>query len=273
MCVSESVPVCVRRLEIGDYAWVAVPAAHLHTLDLSVDSEIPEHNLPHDEAVVLDYVVERKDVNDLASSIVGKRYDSQKSRLLQTGIQTRIFLVEGSTSEVTVPLPSHTATAATWEDRMRSASIESHVHDGFLPVRTVGRTGTAVFLRQVSEHLASKIAKDGLGCNSVLMSEGCMVRLPQLQEHMLHLKHDISASDLLRVMLSRAIAGLGPRVSEAIVASYPTLPDLLDALDRCSSSSQCERLVREACRKAECHMPPAKTVQLLWSLFDGPDPP
>jgi hypothetical protein len=39
------------------------------------------------------------------------------------------------------------------------------------------------------------------------------VRLAELQERMQHLKHDISAADLLRVMLSRAVAGL---VSERV---------------------------------------------------------
>jgi len=47
------------------------------------DCEVPEAMLPAEDAVVLDCVVERKDVCDLASSIVGKRYDSQKARLLQ----------------------------------------------------------------------------------------------------------------------------------------------------------------------------------------------
>ena len=49
------------------------------------DSEVPANFLSTAEALVLDYVVERKDVNDLAQSISSKRYDSQKARLLQTG--------------------------------------------------------------------------------------------------------------------------------------------------------------------------------------------
>jgi len=33
------------------------------------------------------------------------RYDSQKARLLQTGIQTRMFLIEGDSAGVHLPLP------------------------------------------------------------------------------------------------------------------------------------------------------------------------
>ena len=53
------------------------------------DSEVPANFLPTAEALVLDYVVERKEVNDLAQSLSSKRYDSQKARLLQTGPSAR----------------------------------------------------------------------------------------------------------------------------------------------------------------------------------------
>ena len=283
LLISQNVPFSRRRLEIGDYTWVAVRLppglwGHGHGGFGGVlsDCEVPEAMLPADEAVVLDCVVERKDVNDLAQSIVGKRYDSQKARLLQTRIQTRIFLIEGLGSEVHVPLPTYLSSAsstgtsaATWEDRLRSASIESHVNEAFLPVRTVGPRETVSFLAHVSRHLAAKVSSKGVGGETALMRQGVHVKLGELQAQMLHLKHDISCSDLLRVMLSRAVGGLGPRASEALVHTYATLPELLDALDKCKSLSDCEGLMRRACSDAGCRMPPASAVRLLWSLFDG----
>ena len=56
---------------------------------------------------------------------------------------------------------------------------------------------------------------------------------------------------------------------EMLVGSYATLPDLLEALDKCHSLSDCEALVRHACCKAACRMPPASAVKGLWTLFDG----
>jgi ERCC4-type nuclease len=286
LLISQKVPFCRRRLEIGDYTWVAVRLppvepglwgqGHGGFGGVLSDCEVPEAMLPADEAVVLDCVVERKDVNDLAQSIVGKRYDSQKARLLQTHIQTRIFLIEGLGSEVHVPLPTYLSSssssgtsAATWEDRLRSASIESHVNEAFLPVRTMGPRETVSFLAHVSRHLAAKVSSKGVGGETALMRHGVHVKLGELQAQMLHLKHDISCSDLLRVMLSRAVGGLGPRASEALVHTYATLPELLDALDKCKSLSDCEGLMRRACSDAGCRMPPASAVRLLWSLFDG----
>ena len=53
----------------------------------------------------------------------------------------------------------------------RSASIKSHVYDGFLPVRTLSKSETAAFLAHVTGHLARRVAAVGLGCNTVLLSQ------------------------------------------------------------------------------------------------------
>jgi ERCC4-type nuclease len=46
--------------------------------------------------LVLDCVVERKTVNDLASSIVDGRYEEQKCRLQDCGVANCVYLVEGA---------------------------------------------------------------------------------------------------------------------------------------------------------------------------------
>jgi crossover junction endonuclease MUS81 len=45
---------------------------------------------------VLDFIVERKTADDLASSIVDGRYNEQKARLKNCGISNVIYLVEGN---------------------------------------------------------------------------------------------------------------------------------------------------------------------------------
>jgi hypothetical protein len=50
----------------------------------------------HSCILVLDCIVERKTVNDLASSIVDGRYEEQKGRLKGCGIFNCVYLVEGA---------------------------------------------------------------------------------------------------------------------------------------------------------------------------------
>ncbi len=45
---------------------------------------------------VLDFIVERKTADDLAASIMDGRYEEQKFRLKNCGINNVIYLVEGS---------------------------------------------------------------------------------------------------------------------------------------------------------------------------------
>ncbi|XP_041006744.1 crossover junction endonuclease MUS81-like [Juglans microcarpa x Juglans regia] len=65
----------VRRLPVGDGIWIA---RHKY-----VDSEY-----------VLDYIVERKNVDDLHCSIRDNRYWDQKLRLLRCGLKRLKYLVE-----------------------------------------------------------------------------------------------------------------------------------------------------------------------------------
>lgn len=44
---------------------------------------------------VLDYLIERKSVNDLMSSIKAKRYDQQKYFMRRCGLANLTYLVEG----------------------------------------------------------------------------------------------------------------------------------------------------------------------------------
>ena len=45
---------------------------------------------------VLDFVVERKNSSDLASSIADKRYEKQKAQMLRSGLRIPMYIVEGN---------------------------------------------------------------------------------------------------------------------------------------------------------------------------------
>ncbi|CAM8920099.1 unnamed protein product [Rhodiola kirilowii] len=82
ICSQFKIQIEIRRLPVGDGIWIA--------RHKSLESEY-----------VLDFIVERKNVDDLRCSIRDKRYRDQKLRLQRCGVRKLIYLVEGdpNTSE------------------------------------------------------------------------------------------------------------------------------------------------------------------------------
>ncbi|KAJ6944527.1 crossover junction endonuclease MUS81 isoform X2 [Populus alba x Populus x berolinensis] len=76
ICKEHKIKIQVRRLPVGDGIWIA---RHKYLLS----------------EYVLDFIVERKKVDDLRSSIRDNRYRDQKLRLLRCGLKKLIYLVEG----------------------------------------------------------------------------------------------------------------------------------------------------------------------------------
>ncbi|KAM0912304.1 hypothetical protein ACQ4PT_012975 [Festuca glaucescens] len=70
------IPVEMKRLPVGDAIWIA------------------RHKVLHTE-YVLDFIVERKNVDDLVDSIRDNRYKDQKLRMQKCGLRKLIYLVEG----------------------------------------------------------------------------------------------------------------------------------------------------------------------------------
>ncbi|XP_050441764.1 crossover junction endonuclease MUS81 [Adelges cooleyi] len=64
----------MRRLSIGDFAWVCRDC--------------------HNNELMLPYIIERKRLDDLSSSIQDGRFHEQKFRLKQCGIKNKIYLLE-----------------------------------------------------------------------------------------------------------------------------------------------------------------------------------
>ena len=77
-------PPLLRPLPLGDFLWVA----KLHD-----PSFLRSHGEEGDE-VILDYILERKRLDDLISSITDGRFSEQKFRLRKSGIRNVIYLIE-----------------------------------------------------------------------------------------------------------------------------------------------------------------------------------
>ncbi|MDI1492310.1 MAG: Crossover junction endonuclease mus81 [Ramalina farinacea] len=80
----------VRPLPLGDIFWVAElhsPLTHLAPFNHGGDD-------PATAEIALDYIVERKRLDDLVGSITDGRFSEQKHRLRRSGVQNVIYLIE-----------------------------------------------------------------------------------------------------------------------------------------------------------------------------------
>ncbi|KAF4349988.1 hypothetical protein F8388_017566 [Cannabis sativa] len=106
-----NIQIQVRRLPVGDGIWIA-------------------RHKDHDTEYVLDFIVERKKVDDLRSSIRDNRYRDQKLRLLRCGLKKLIYLVEGD------PNSSEAA------ESIKTACYTTEILEGFDVQRTFGLSDT-----------------------------------------------------------------------------------------------------------------------------------
>lgn len=94
----------VRKLSVGDFLWICK------------DTSGSGHEL------VLPYIIERKRMDDLASSIKDGRFREQKFRLTKSGIPNVIYLIESRGNNSHLGLPIQT---------LLQASINAQIHDQF----------------------------------------------------------------------------------------------------------------------------------------------
>ena len=97
------------------------------------------------EEWVLDFIVERKAVDDLASSIVDSRYEEQKYRLGQCGLTHLIYLVEGNVTHVRNMPP----------ESLKSALVETQVMNGFKVQRCRNEDDSIAFLSSMHKSVVA----------------------------------------------------------------------------------------------------------------------
>ncbi|KAJ5795529.1 uncharacterized protein N7518_004069 [Penicillium psychrosexuale] len=113
----------VRALEVGDAMWVA--KCHDPTF-------LTRHGEEGDE-VMLDWIVERKRLDDLIGSIKDGRFHEQKFRLRRSGIKNVIYLIE----EFAVTHPDSTSgSAAQYQEMVTSAIASTQVLNQYFIKKT-----------------------------------------------------------------------------------------------------------------------------------------
>jgi crossover junction endonuclease MUS81 len=106
-----------RNLELGDIMWIARSGKR---------------------ELVLDSIVERKRIEDLASSLDDGRYKEQKFRLKRSGLKNLIYLVEGIIDPQRMDL---------FETEMSATQV-----DGFFVQKTQNEDETAAYLINLTKH-------------------------------------------------------------------------------------------------------------------------
>ncbi|EEA27414.1 Crossover junction endonuclease mus81 [Talaromyces marneffei ATCC 18224] len=149
----------VRALELGDAMWVA-------------KCKDPEYLSRHGEEgdeVILDWIVERKRLDDLIGSIKDGRFHEQKFRLRRSGISNVVYLIE----EFNV---SHSSTSAggnvpNYQDAVASAIASTQVVNGYFVKKTKNLDDTIRYLARMTFLLRKMYGTDSLSGSSLGSSQ------------------------------------------------------------------------------------------------------
>ncbi|KAF9384097.1 Crossover junction endonuclease mus81 [Podila verticillata] len=118
-----------RALDVGDVLWVA---------------RLKEDPIVGPSEIVLNYVIERKRMDDLVSSIKDGRFTEQKFRLKRSGIEHVIYLVESYKSDDSYEIGV---------EAIRTSQISTQVTDGFFVKRTMHHDQTIEYFTSVTKEL------------------------------------------------------------------------------------------------------------------------
>ncbi|XP_072840297.2 structure-specific endonuclease subunit MUS81 isoform X1 [Pogona vitticeps] len=228
------VPFSIRKLHVGDFLWVARERA----------SPVAGEQQPAaGQELVLDYVVERKRMPDLCSSIIDGRFREQKFRLRQCGLRHPIYLVEDSGSGQHLSLPEKT---------LQQAIVNTQVVDGFFVKRTRDLRESAAYLTLMTRHLARlygdrtllSATKEELERERPLqLSDGscCLLTFAEFNEGAVKNKaqtvRDVFARQLMQ------IGGIRGEKAVAILERFKTPASLLAAFAACPSRPDQEQLL------------------------------
>uniref|UniRef100_A0A6E8VXY2 Crossover junction endonuclease MUS81 n=1 Tax=Anopheles coluzzii TaxID=1518534 RepID=A0A6E8VXY2_ANOCL len=213
----------VRRLSVGDFAWIVR------------DDSGREYLLP--------YVVERKRMDDLASSIKDGRFHEQKFRLMQCGLPNVIYLIEhlGNNRQVGVP-----------EGTLTQAAINTYVQ-GFTVKYTENHHHTVLYLSVMTNFLnnslQNKLYLDVT--NRPATEHASEYRFSSQTVPLLSFEYFYKQSSKTRDTTVRdtfmkqllQIKLLTIEKINAIVEKYPTPQSLFRAYERCPSETERQHLL------------------------------
>ena len=233
-----------RSLEVGDFFWVA----KLH--DPNFLSRYGEEG----DELALDWVIERKRLDDLIHSIIDRRFQEQKFRLRKSGVRNVSYLVEKYTLDEEMKTKYH--------DHMQTAIASTQVVDGYFLKWTEKLDESIDYVARMTRMLKSLYESKPLYLipTNILNQDTYLPILNQVRSKSTRSYHVTypsfaslsSKSDSLTLkdvflkmlMCTRGISG---EKALAIQKYWPTPRALLDAFEHCQSQNQKDALVESRC--------------------------
>lgn len=166
----------MRSLELGDAQWVAK----------CQDPELLRRGGAEGDEVVLDYIVERKRLDDLIGSIKDGRFHEQKFRLKRSGVRHVTYLVE----EISLDREHFSK----YEDSVQSAIASTQVVNGFTVKKTQKMDDTIRYLARMTEMLKKRYESQPLRVipTKVITAQNYLPLLKHLRETQPRASHYIS---------------------------------------------------------------------------------
>jgi crossover junction endonuclease MUS81 len=267
----------VGHLECGDATWVARRKRGRNVF-VTPDANDARSGFPVPDDYVLDFVVERKSLEDLKISIQDDRYRQQKFFLKRSGLRALGYLVEGDVGKFAErPDISEQSVKA-----VGSAAVQTEIWDGFRVIRTEHVKETFDVLARMTTAIRDRYAplrrEDGAEAKrdaSVRAAEGaaaCAERATPLtlEEYNSNLSREKRSLSTLRNVwgsMLMSVSGLGPENAQAIVDLFPT-PSSLHAAYALMDSPESASLLLASTRVSEHRtIGPVLSKRVYASLF------
>ncbi|KAH0420426.1 hypothetical protein CcaCcLH18_14010 [Colletotrichum camelliae] len=233
----------VRALEIGDAQWIAKchdPAA------------LSRHGAEGDE-VVLDWIVERKRLDDLVGSVKDGRFHEQKFRLRKSGVKNVIYIIE--------EISMDSSYFQKVEEMIQSSIASTQVVNGYFVKKTQKMDDTIRYLTRMTFMLKKMYERKPLLVipTTVLTAQNYLPLLQHLREKdpstgyyitypafaSLASKSDMmTLRDIYLKMLMTTRGITGEKALE-IQKKWKTPHDLIKAFEECGSGEQGTKRKRE----------------------------
>ncbi|XP_021370598.1 crossover junction endonuclease MUS81-like isoform X2 [Mizuhopecten yessoensis] len=222
----------LRKLQVGDLLWVARE---------KTDPVLGGVNQGKGRELVLDYVVERKRMDDLVHSCIDGRLPDQKFRLKHCGINNAIFLIEmyGSMQHFSIA-----------EDRIKQTITNLQIIDGFQIKRTGNTKESVVYLATMTRYIHSYYRNKTLyatspddlqGKGHINDAEQRLLTFDQFNQGSVKSKA-LTVREMFGKQLIQ-LNGMSAEKAKAVTDKYHTPSLILEAYDNCVSVKDKENLL------------------------------
>ncbi len=234
----QGVLVEIKTLPIGDTLWIARRKSN-----------------PREE-YVLDYIIERKGLEDLISSVKESgRYHSQKYRLQQCGLRNMYYLVEGDIEALS---------SSSDYKLVCTVCAKTSVLDGFNVLRTRSVAETLRLYTRMTSSIVTLY--DRVSRNGEATGKTCLALATFESQCRQFEKDSIKLQDIWTIMLNE-VPRLGPQASISIAHAYPTPNSLRKALKRNREDTLLASIPLRKSTSRQATVGPCKSKSVIDTLF------